>query len=105
MNIMTVYIVRVEKSALEDIQELYQFLLTVKSKEGAHQYIIAMNDEMMSLSVFANCFALSRSKTIRAIHSHARRMVSHNRKYVYVFHIEGDIVYIDRILKASMVTR
>lgn len=102
---MIVYRVRVEKSALEDIQELYQFLLTVKSKEGAHQYINAMNDEMMSLSVFANCFTLSRSKTIRAIHSHARRMVSHNRKYVYVFHIEGDIVYIDRILKVSMVTR
>ena len=102
---MTVYKVRVEKTALADIQDLYQFLLTVKSRDGAHRYIEAMNDEMMSLSVFADCFAESRSRTIRAVHPHARRMVSRNRKFDYVYHLEGDIVYIDRILKAKLITR
>ena len=31
-------------------------------------------------------------------------MVSHNRKFVYVFHIEDDVVVIDRILKSKMIT-
>lgn len=102
---MTIYRVRVEHSALTDIRELQQFLLSVMSREGAHRYLDAMNGEMMSLSVFADCFGESRSQIIRTIHPHARRMVSRNHKFVYVFHLEGDIVYIDRILNAKMITR
>ena len=102
---MTIYRVRVEHSALTDIRELQQFLLSVMSREGAHRYLDAMNGEMMSLSVFADCFGKSRYQTIRAIHPQARRMVSRNRKFVYVFHIDGDIVYIDRILKAKMIKK
>ena len=102
---MTVYRVEISTSVLEDVDELKQFLRFVMSREGAHRYIEAMYDEMMSLSVYADCFAVSRSQTIRAIHPHARRMVSHNHKFVYVFHVEGEVVVIDRILKSKMITR
>jgi plasmid stabilization system protein ParE len=102
---MTVYKVEIDKSVSEDMEELRSFLRSVMSREGAHRYIEALYGEMLSLSVFANCFAESRSLTIRAIHPHAHRMVSHNRKYIYVYHFEGDVVVIDRILKASMITR
>ena len=104
-NIMRVYRVEVARTVYEDLEDLKEFLRSVMSQEGAHRYIDVMNGEMMSLSVFADCFAESRMQTIRNIHPHARRMVSHNRKWVYVFHIEGDIVVIDRILKAKMITR
>ena len=102
---MTVYKVEVASTVYEDIEDLKEFLRSVMSQEGAHRYIDVMNGEMMSLSVFADCFAESRMQTIRNIHPHARRMVSHNRKWIYVFHIEEDIVVIDRILKAKMITR
>ena len=39
---------------------------------------------------------------IRQIHPEARRMVSHNRKWVYVYHIEASFVIVDRILPANM---
>ena len=32
----------------------------------------------------------------------ARRMVSHNRRWVYVYHIEENFVIVDRILPAKM---
>ena len=102
---MKVYRVEIGKSVLADVDELKSFLRSVMSREGAHRYIDAMYGEMMSLSVCANCFAVSRSQTIRAIHPQARRMVSHNRKFVYVFHIEDDVVVIDRILKSKMITQ
>lgn len=104
-RIMTVYRVEVDRSVLEDIEELKQFLRSVMSQEGAHRYIEAMNGEMMSLSVFADCFSESRMQAIRKVHPHARRMVSRNCKWVYVFHMEGDVVVIDRILKSKMITK
>jgi hypothetical protein len=36
------------------------------------------------------------------IHPKARRMVSHNRRWIYVYHIEGTYVIVDRILPAKM---
>ncbi|MBQ7533439.1 MAG: hypothetical protein IJT45_07090 [Bacteroidales bacterium] len=39
-----------------------------------------------------------RSKTIKMIHLQARRMVSHNKKWDYIFHIEEGIVVVDRIM-------
>ena len=104
-NTMKVYKVEVNGSVFEDIEDLKEFLRSVMSQEGAHRYIEVMNGEMMSLSVFADCFAESRMQTIRNIHPHARRMISRNRKWAYVFHIENDIVVIDRILKSKMIIR
>ena len=37
------------------------------------------------------------------IHPQARRMVSHNKKWNYIFHIEDDIVIIDRIMPSKMI--
>lgn len=35
------------------------------------------------------------------IHPQARRMVSHNKRWVYVFHIDGDFAIVDRILSSK----
>ena len=53
--------------------------------------------------MYADCFAESRSETIRLIHPHARRMLSHNKKWNYVFHIENEWVILDRILPSKMI--
>ena len=42
------------------------------------------------------------SMTLRQIHPEARRMVSHNRKWEYVYHIEASFVIVDRIIPAKM---
>ena len=100
---MKTYKVRIRRSAEADIEELADFLYKTLSREGAYRYLDFMKQEVLSLSVFADCFAESHSKTILEVHPKARRMVSHNHKWVYVFHIEGDTVFVDRILHASAI--
>ena len=42
------------------------------------------------------------SKTFLQIHPEARHMVSHNRRWDYVFHIEDGFVIVDRIIPAKL---
>lgn len=95
--------VEIDPSADEDIDELYDYLVEVMPYDSARRYVLAMIDEVNSLVVYADCFAESRSATIRQVHPRARRMVSHNKKWVYIFYIEDDIVVVDRILKGKMI--
>ena len=95
--------VEIDPSADEDINELFDYLVQVMSYDSARRYVQTMIDEVNSLAVYADSFAESRSATIRRVYPGARRMVSHNKKWVYVFHIEEDIVVVDRILKGKMV--
>ena len=62
-----------------------------------------IGQEIKSLSIYADCYITSRSRTIRSVHPKARRMVSHNHKFVYVFHIEDDAVMLDRVLIGKMI--
>jgi len=101
---MRIYNVRVLRSAEADIDELADFLFEHLSKEGAYRYLEFMKQEVLSLSIYADCFAESHSEMLRAIHPHAKRMISHNRKWVYVFHIHGDTVFVDRILPSKSIS-
>ena len=101
---MKTYKVRVLSSAEADIDELADFLFEKLSREGAYHYLDFMRQEVLSLSVYADCLAEAHSRTILSIHPQARRMVSHNHKWVYVFHIEGDTVFVDRIIPSSLVS-
>ena len=102
---MTTYKVLIRKSALIDLDNLLDFLKTVMSQEGANHYIDVMVSEVQSLSVFAGLYQPSRSVVLQRIHPKARRMLSHNRKWNYVFHIQDDLVVVDRILLAKMITK
>ena len=100
---MKEYKVEIDSSAREDIEELAEFLSTKLSLEGARKYLDSMIQEVLSLSVYADVYFKSRSKTIKMIHPQARRMVSHNKKWNYIFHIEDDIVIVDRIMPSKMI--
>ncbi|MBO7647129.1 MAG: hypothetical protein J6S56_03420 [Bacteroidales bacterium] len=75
------------------------------SREGANRYIDVLVSEVQSLSVFANFYQPSRSVILQRIHPKARRMLSHNRKWNYVFHIVEDMVVVDRILPSKTIAR
>ena len=101
---MKTYKVKVLQSAEADIDELADFLFEKLSKEGAYRYLDFMMQEVLSLSVYADCFSEAHSNTILSIHPKARRMVSHNHKWAYVFHVEGDTVLVDRIVPSSSIS-
>ena len=102
---MKVYKVEIDSSAREDIEELAEFLATKMSLEGARKYLDSMIQEVLSLSVYADVYYKSKSKTITMIHPQARRMVSNNKKWNYIFHIEDDIVIVDRIMPSKMIVK
>ena len=99
---MRSYKVRISLAARADMVELRKFLKAMMTEEGAVHYANNMRTEVKMLSVYAECYGRSTSATLRLIHPEARRMVSHNRKWVYVYHIDGPFVIVDRILPAQM---
>ncbi len=102
---MTTYKVRIDKSAESDLRDMFGFLISVMSHDGANRYIDMITNEVLSLSILADIYPPSHYADIRHYHPHARRMVSHNKRWVYIFHIENDTVMVDRILPSKMVTK
>ncbi|MBR4645563.1 MAG: type II toxin-antitoxin system RelE/ParE family toxin [Bacteroidales bacterium] len=102
---MTTYKIRIDDSAESDLRHLFDFLINVMSRDGANRYIDMITNEVLSLSILANVYSPSQYADIRRYHPQARRMVSHNKRWVYIFHIEDDSVIIDRILPAKLITK
>ncbi len=102
---MKVYKVRIRRSAMRDLGELEDFLISVMSQVGANKYIDTMIAEVMSLSVLADLYRPSTMADIRQYHPQARRMVSHNRRWVYIFHLEDDIVIVDSIRPSKTIAK
>ena len=99
---MRIFEVRISLAARADMDELRRFLDAMLSLEGAERYANNMRAEVKMLSLYAECHGRTTSQTLRSIHPNARKMVSHNRKWLYVYHIEGDFVIVDRILPVKM---
>ena len=93
---------RISQKARLDMVMLREFLNGLMSEEGAVCYANTMRAEIKLLSVCAECLSRSTSTTIQQIHPKARRMVSHNHRRIYVYHIEENIVIVYRIIPAKM---
>lgn len=102
MTITQTFKVRISKAALADINELRIFLHSMMTEVGAIRYAEIMRAEIKMLSVYADYYGQTTSKTLLNIHPNARRMISHNRQWIYVFHVEEDFVIVDRIMPAKM---
>ena len=57
------------------------------------RYANNMREEIKTLAFYADLYGKSTSMTLRQIHPEARRMVSHNRRWIYVYHIEENFVF------------
>ena len=99
---MQIYEVRISREALQEMARLRSFLLEMMSEDGAVRYANNMRAEIKMLSVFADLYRKTNSKTFLQIHPEARHMVSHNRRWDYVFHIKDGFVIVDRIIPAKM---
>lgn len=100
---MKTYSIVISFAAETDLMGLSLFLRSVMSVENAWKYFQSMRDEVMSLSILADLYHPSHYADIRIYHPHACRMVSHNKRWVYVFHKEENTVVVDRILPSKMI--
>lgn len=99
---MRIYEVRISHAALQDMAQLREFLLQMMSEDGAMRYANNMRTEIKMLALYADLYRKTTSRTFLQIHPQARHMVSHNRRWDYVFHIEENFVIVDRIIPAKM---
>ncbi len=99
---MRIYEVRISHAAKADMKELRKFLKAMMTEEGAIRYANDMRAEIKMLSQYADLYGKSTSLTLRQIHPGARRIVSHNRRWIYVYHIDSNFVIVDRILPSKM---
>ena len=90
---------------MRDMDELEEYLKSVMTQIGANKYIDTMIAEVMSLSIFADLYRTSIKEDILQYHPQARRMVSHNKRWVYIFHIEDETVIVDRIRPSKLITK
>lgn len=102
---MTTYKIRIDASAEFDLKHLFGFLVSVMSREGANRYIDVIMNEVLSLSILADIYTPSHYADIRQYHPRACHMVSHNRRWVYIFHIEDNTVVVDRIVPSKLITK
>ncbi len=99
------YKVNISSTAKADLKNLALFLLQMMSIDGANKYLYAMQLEIMSLSVLADLYHPSNYTDVRKYNPKACHMVSHNKKWVYIFHIENDSVIVDRIRPAKLIVK
>ncbi len=102
---MRTYNVIINDTADDDLMNLSLFLRKVMSIEGAWKYHQNMLHEVKSLALLADLYPPSRYADIRRYHPHARRMMSHNKRWVYIFHIEDDTVVVDRIIPSKTIKK
>ena len=100
---MKTYKIKIDGLAEADLRNLFVFLVSVMSCAAANKYIDTMMGEVESLSILADLYHPSHYADIRIYHPHACRMVSHNKRWVYVFHKEEDTIVVDRILPSKMI--
>lgn len=99
---MQIYEVRISRAARIDMANLRAFLGAMLSEEGAVRYANSMREEIKMLALYADLYGKSTSLALLQIHPEARRIVSHNRRWIYVYHIEHGFVILDRILPSKM---
>ena len=102
---MKTYNVKINAAANADLMSLAFFLRKVMSIEGAWKYHQNMLNEVNSLSILADLYQPSHYADIWRYHPRARRMVSHNKRWVYIFHIDDDTVVVDRIIPSKLITK
>lgn len=102
---MQTFKVEINPSARADIEELTDWIRGKLSLEEGDKYLNAMIGEVQSLSFFANLYKPSHYEDVCRYHPQACRMVSHNKKWIYIFHTEDDIVVVDRIRPAKLIKK
>jgi len=91
------------KAVLFDLGEIRDFIVFNNTHEAANKYIDQLEAEINALVYLADCFPISRWLSVRRYHPEARSLITRNKKWNVVFHTDGDLVIVDKIIPSKMV--
>ena len=101
---MKEYKVKILDTAFADIEDIADFIVSVSTPEHALEYTKRLGAEIMSLSYLADVIPESPWLTVRRYHPHAKQMKTHNKRLTIIFHIENDLVIVDKIMATSRIS-
>lgn len=93
------------RAVLSDFGEIRDFITTNNTHEAANKYIDQLEAEINALVYLADCFPTSRWLSVRRYHPQARSIITRNKKWNIVFHTDGDLVVVDKIIPSKMIIR
>ena len=100
---MKEYEVRILDIVFNDIDSIADYFVKVSTPEHAARYSRELQAEIMSLRYFAGIIPESRYRSVRQYHPHAKQLRTRNKQLNIIFHVEGDVAIVDKILASKMI--
>lgn len=100
---MNYYKVAVSKNVFTEIEEIADFIIKISTPEHAVKYKNQLILEISSLSYMADVINYSQWKIAKCCHPKAKRMITKNKKWNIIFHVDGIYVIVDKIIPTKMV--
>ena len=100
---MKKYRLAVTDNVWDSLSKISNYITSVASESLALKYTDQLLDEIRELSnpLPANAMQYSQWQTAKQLHPKAKRLITKNRKWNIIFHIDGQFVVIDGIIATS----
>lgn len=90
--------------AVADLDRLAAFAIGVHTPDFARRYVAKLRNEVESLSYLADMLPKSKYRLPLLYHPEARTLPVGNNRLTVIFHIDGETVFVDKILPSAMMT-
>lgn len=100
---MKEYTVRILDTVFADIDDIANYIVVVSTPEHAAKYVRELQAEIMTLRYLAGIIPVSRYRAVRHYHPHAKQLRTRNKKLNIIFHVEGSLAIVDKILASKMI--
>ena len=93
------------KAAVDDLEEIVAYITSIYSLEAGLKYKERIQNDLEALAYSANAFTLSRYEMILRIHPEEKSLSIMNHRWTAIFHIDEDLVLVDRLLPSKMIIK
>lgn len=95
--------VRILDNVFDDINEIADYIVAVSNPEHAVKYARELGAEIMTLRYLAGIIPESRYLSVKKYHPRTKQMPTRNKKLNIIFHIEGNVAIVDKIMPSKMI--
>ena len=100
---MLSYTVIVSNEAVGDLDEIADYITSGFKSTSGHNFVNRILGQIQALSYSAGTYRESSYMMAKLIHPHAKTMNIINHRWTVVFHIEGEYVIVDHIIRSSRI--
>ena len=91
------------KAAVDDLDEIVAYITNLYRLEAGLRYKEKIQKELEALAFSANAFTLSRYEMVKYLHPEVKTLSIMKHRWTAIFHIDGDFVFVDRIIPSKMI--